>query len=320
MPIEMVEPVDNLEDLVIEDDDIPQFKSVFEGMLASSYPFRYEGELLLRNILGGTPSDPNVIEGWLRTKLGLDKDAEIRNQVMKIMEDRGISQEEATAEVAKNRSLNGFLRARCRDCDETGPLCPIVEHQLYVSGRQLKAGLKEAANIAVASGKLPGRGWGTTNKGLLSFFAEHFFVVEDELLLTDRNEVPVWEPTGVIQHFVHTRFGSALQYQEYVNNARLKFTVMADYYLTPEEWGLIWTTQEFNGLGASRSQGYGRHKVIQWKDTTDPAVNANAKARLAAAKAKKAKEEDDDATPKPVKRTARKAVDPANSHLASSPR
>jgi len=301
-----------------EDDEVPQFKSVFEEMRASSYPFRYEGELLLRNILGGTPSDPNVIEGWLRTKLGLDKAVEIQNQVMKIVDERGITPEEATAEVAKNRSLNGFLRARCRDCDEVGPLCPIEQHQLYVSGRQLKAGLKEAANIAVASGKLPARGWGTTNKGLLSFFAEHFFVIEDELLLTDQRETPVWEPTGVIQHFVHTRFGSALQYQEYVNNARLKFTVMADYYLTDEEWMFIWTTQEFNGLGASRSQGYGRHKVIQWKDTTDLKVVAAAKDKLVRAKAKKMKE-DEAVEAAPAKRVARKAVDPANKQLDRSP-
>lgn len=309
MATQLIEPVDNLETLVTQDDDVPQFHSVFEGMLASSYPFRYEGELLLRNILGGVPSDPNVIEGWLRTKLGLDKETEIRNQVMKIVEERGISQDEAAAEVAKNRSLNGFLRARCRDCPETGSLCSIAEHQLYVSGRQLKAGLKEAANIAVASGKLPARGWGTTNKGLLSFFAEHFFVVEDELLLTDQHEVPVWEPTGVLQHFVHTRFGSALQYQEYVNNARLKFTVMADYYLTDMEWGLIWTTQEFNGLGASRSQGYGRHKVIQWQDKTAPAVVASAKEKLARAKlateSKKLKEEDAARTVTPKKRAPR---------------
>lgn len=286
-----------------EDDEVPQFKSVFEEMRASSYPFRYEGELFLRNILGGTPSDPNVIEGWLRTKLGLDKEVQIRDQVMKIVQERGITQDEAAAEVAKNRSLNGFLRVRCGDCPEVGNLCQVRPHQLLVSGRQLKAGLKEAANIAVASGKMPARGWGTTNKGLLSFFAEHFFVIEDELLLEAKNEDQVVEPTGVIQHFVHTRFGSALQYQEYVNNARLKFTVMADYYLTDEEWMFIWTTQEFNGLGASRSQGYGRHQVIQWKETTDPKIVAAAKDKLARAKAKKMKEDEAvEAAPAPKRR------------------
>jgi hypothetical protein len=275
---------------------IPQFTSVFEGLRASSFPFRYEGELGLQNVLGGTPSDQRVIDGWMRTKIGLDKDEDIKRQVQAVMAARDVSMEEAAADVAKNRSLNGFLRARCPKCptDITEPLCEDGQHQLMLSGRQLKACLKEAASVAVAADKIARRGWGTTNKGLLGFFAEHLFIVEDELFLNDVDGNPVYEPTGTLQHFVHTRFGSAIQYQEFVRGARFEFTTISDFDFSAKDWGMIWTTAELEGLGASRSQGYGRFSVIKWKDTTLPAVRAKAKERAASAATKAVKAKADD--------------------------
>ncbi len=44
------------------------------------------------------------------------------------------------------------------------------EHGLFVEGRQLKAGIKEAASVARAAGKLPAK-FGLTNKGILAYIA-----------------------------------------------------------------------------------------------------------------------------------------------------
>jgi hypothetical protein len=222
-------------------------KSAFARFEAQAWPYRFAGSLVVGTIAGGTPTDPNVAEGWLRTKLG-SKDDLLREQVAETMAERGVSAEEATKLVDQHKHLNGFKRDS--------------EKGLYIEGRQLKAALKEAASCAVASGKLKGRGWGTTNKGLMSFFAEHVHVVEDRLYLG------VMEASGINQRFVHTFRGTGIQYEEFVTDAEINFTVEADWNFTDEEWAMIWLTGGREGLGASRSQGYGKYVVTRWEPIT----------------------------------------------------
>lgn len=217
--------------------------SVFAKHATKAWPFKFTGTLHVRNIAGGTPSDPKVAEGWLKTKLA-DKDDLIREAVATTMAERGITADEAAAEVDILKHLNGFKR------DDQG---------LYIEGRQLKAALKEAASVAVASGKLNARGWGKTNKGLLSYLAEHVMVVEDRLHLG------VVEATGITQRFVHTWRGTGIQYEEYVEDAKVDFTVITDHDFTDEQWAMIWLTGEQQGIGASRSQGFGRYEVTRWQ-------------------------------------------------------
>ncbi len=218
--------------------------SVFARFEKKNYPIRFEGTLHIGCIAGGTPTDPKVAEGWLKTKLGVDKDDLIREMVATTMVERGVTADEATTIVNQSKHLNGFRR------DENG---------LYIEGRQLKAALKEAASIAVAAGALTARGWGKTNKGLLSYLAEHVFVVEERLHLG------VTEASGIAQRFVHTFRGTGIQYEEYVEDAKVDFTVISDHDFTEKEWAAIWLTGEQQGIGASRSQGYGRYEVTRWE-------------------------------------------------------
>lgn len=67
-----------------------------------------------------------------------------------------------------------------------------------------------------------------------------------------------------MQRFVQTWRGSAIQYEEYVDECAVSFTVASDWEFTDEQWALLWLTAEQNGLGATRSQGYGRFEVTQW--------------------------------------------------------
>jgi hypothetical protein len=113
--------------------------------------------------------------------------------------------------------------------------------------------------VAVAAGKLNARGWGTTNKGLLNFIAEHVMVVEDRLPLG------VTEPTRVMQRFIHTFRGNGIQYDEVVEDAEINFTVIADHSFAEKEWAMIWLTGEQQGVGANRSQGFGRYQVTRWE-------------------------------------------------------
>ena len=217
--------------------------SVFAKFRNDAFPFRFTGTLHIGVIAGGTPTDPKVAEGWLKTKLGIDNEKLIQDMVAETMVERGVTLAEAVEEVNAHKNLNGFKR------DEQG---------LYIEGRQLKAALKEAASIAVAAGKLTQRGWGKTNKGLLSYFAEHVFVVEDRLHLG------VTDASGIAQRFVHTFRGTGIQYEEYVEDAKVDFTVITDHDFSEKEWAAIWLCGEQNGLGASRSQGYGRYEVTRW--------------------------------------------------------
>lgn len=228
---------------------------VFDDFKAEAYPFKFEGQITVGCIAGGTPTDPKVAEGWLRTKLGADKEDDIRAMAAKVMVDRGVTLEEATEVVNAQKHLNGFKK------DKDG---------LFIEGRQLKAAIKEAASIAVAAGKLDARGWGKTNKGLQSYVAEHIFVVEDKLYLGSGTpgkpvEFVHNEPTGVSQRFVHTFRGSGIQNEEYVEDAIIDFTVITDEDFTKKQWAMLWTAGEQNGIGASRSQGYGRYEVTRWE-------------------------------------------------------
>jgi hypothetical protein len=227
--------------------------SVFAKFVPVAYPYQYKVTLHLARICGGIPSDPSVAEGWIKSKLA-DKDVLLREEVAKVMLERGINADEAAGEVDKNKHLNGFKRTK--------------DGLLYVEGRQVKAMIKESANIRwpypqvwgptglrKVSDAVKGQGRGKVSS---AFFAEHVFVQEDVLTLG------VTEPTDVMQRFVQTWRGSAIQYEEYVDECDISFTVASDWSFTDEQWALLWLTAEQNGLGATRSQGYGRFEVTQW--------------------------------------------------------
>jgi len=219
--------------------------SAFATYTDRAWPHRYNATITVRNMAGGVPSDPRVAEGWLKTKLTDNRDDLIRDLVAQTMVERGVTADEATELVDINKHLNGFKRN---------------EHGLYFEGRQLKAAIKEAASIARATEKLKSR-WGSTNKGVLGFVAEHIMVVEDTLNLG------VTEPSRILQSFPkNPRTGqTGIQYTEVIDEATFDFTVISDHKFADEEWAMLWLTGEQQGIGASRSQGFGRYEVTRWE-------------------------------------------------------
>jgi hypothetical protein len=228
--------------------------------------------LLIGTLVGGTPTDKNVAEGWLRSKL-TDTDSLIQEAVAEVMLERTVAgapvtKEEAAKIVDIRKHLNGFKRQRCDNCGPEG-LCDGA-HQLFMEGRHLKAAIKEAASIAMATKRIEAKGWGATRKSLLGFIAEHLFVQDNRLPLWTEGGEPVTEPTGVNQQFVSTFRGSGIKNEEYVEDVVVHFTVVSDYDFTAEDLAQIWVTGEQNGFGASRSQGYGRYEVIRWEPAIPP--------------------------------------------------
>ena len=45
------------------------FGGVFEKFVPQSWPYHYEATLHFQDIAGGVPKDPNVAEGWIRSKV-----------------------------------------------------------------------------------------------------------------------------------------------------------------------------------------------------------------------------------------------------------
>jgi hypothetical protein len=246
--------------------------AIFEAFRNRAWPNQFAGQLQIDSLVGGIPTDPRVAESWLRTKLAGNPDDVIRRKVLETMEERGVDAEQATKIVEELRHLNGFKRLRCDNCpsDDLMRRCQEGRHQLYIEGRQLKAAIKEAASVAGATKKIPLKSWGETRKGLLNFIAEHVCVEQSTLPVFQRESedsdlIACYEPSEINQRFVATWRGTGIQYEEIIHNAVIDFSILTDHPFTEENWAMIWLTGEQQGIGATRSQGYGRYTITKWE-------------------------------------------------------
>jgi hypothetical protein len=224
----------------------------------------YRATLRFRDrIAAGTPSNPKLIEGWLRKNMGVTSDEEIRNLTIQTMIDLGIDPEVFGEDADPNvrfeslQQVSEFIASHANTTvfkrDSSG---------LYIEARAVKAMLKEATNVVFATKERTKR-WGETGKSPRSAAAEWVFVEPDRIHLG------VSEPTGIelsIQH-VSTPQGprSSLSYYEYVERAELIFTVLVlEDRVLPEHWPKIWLWAQKGGLGAKRSQGLGQFEITGW--------------------------------------------------------
>lgn len=216
--------------------------SIFSDKHLAVYGNRKDVLLHVDELHGGIPMDQSKIEGWLASKIGQDKESQIQQLVIETMAELNLDANEALKEVAEKYSLVGFKR---------------IEGDLVIEGRQIKAMIKEAANSRWGK-----RRWGPTNKGTKSFLAEHVFVPERYIGLG------MTEPSGIAQRFISTYRGTGIQYDEYVVDAKVNFTVIYDDIaaaaISDDDWAELWVQAEQLGLGAARSQGYGRFVVEAW--------------------------------------------------------
>jgi len=271
------------------------FKSIGDGL----FSYRYAVEIEVGTLVGGTPTNDKVAEGWIKTKMGLSTDDLIRAEVEKTMDQRGVTPDDAVEKVSRDRHLTGFRRdpstPLSREAQKrattTGFLfggerkiftpeeARLTFGELFIEARTIKAMAKEALMIAVGAGHIDALKWGKTNKAAKGFFAEHLFVEEENVYLG------ITEPDEIAQGFVHTWRGTGLKLEERANNVRLRFTFIADFDFNKrmkDFFGILMSTAEKNGLGASRSQGYGRFSTVRFEQIeSDPATTKRANARVA---------------------------------------
>ena len=150
--------------------------SIFSDQKASLFR-TYRAEIQFRDrAVGATPSNPKLIEGWLRSKMGLTRGDEIRELTAKTLVDLGLyttedaqeldttfdSLSQAADAIAKKSQTQMFKR------DSEG---------LYLEDRIVKAMLREVISILFPYQAPNNAGkWGPTKKAARSFFVERVFV------------------------------------------------------------------------------------------------------------------------------------------------
>lgn len=240
---------------------------IFDQYQAEAWPITFKCKIRVGLLSGGIPMDPAVVKSWCRSKLrDTRSDTEIAQIIAQTMADMGCSEDEAVDKAVEKGLLAGMNSFKF---DDNG---------LFIEGRMVKAAVKEAVSCAAAADKIEMRGWGKTKKFLTNFLPEHVFVDEETLYIM-RDGEHVKEPDGKNQKFIHTFRGDSIGYEHYVKNAEISFTVKTDYPFSKRDWAIIWLTGERQGVGASRSQGYGTYEVIEWECVEDKLADKKAAAR-----------------------------------------
>lgn len=227
---------------------------------------RYRCRLQFRSrVVGGTPSNARMIEGWIRTKMGVTQEAEVRALTKQTLIDLGVDPEvfdddadedvrfetlqQASEMLAKHSNTTMFKR------DTDG---------LYLEGRVVKAMLKETVNVLFAGTDPWGKHGSYRGKGARNATAEWVFIADDHISLGVR------EPSGVDLSIGHISGPqgkrSTLSYYEYVDGATIQFDVLVlKDRVEVKHWPEIWRYCQESGLGAKRSQGMGQFDVLAWE-------------------------------------------------------
>lgn len=211
---------------------------------------------VLDKMVGGIPSSPSVIKGWLKTRLELG-DRALQEVVDATLKERFPDRQPTTDELADavmeagvEVSVNGFKRD-----GNSG--------ELVYEGRCMKAAIKEWANSAYPGTDWPGKSKVASGfkKGLMNTLAERVFVPETFIGLG------VKEPSGVEERIKHIKTPqgpkSAINTVEYVEHPLLEFTVRVhDDFLPIEAWARIWERGEEIGIGADRGRSDGKFELL----------------------------------------------------------
>lgn len=224
--------------------------SLWEQHQSSGWnPFKtYRVEIEVECLVGGKPATTEMVEAWVSATCKKKSDDE-RQRIV----EAHLEQLDETTDEVKDKQSNVFGR---------------VNGQLVIEGRQLKAMLKEAANIIkdVAPGRL-NRKTGKEEKGIHNFrskMADQVFVTEETIPL-DRTE-----PDEINERPIHVMTAqgprSSIKRTERVLGARIAFTVKRRYGAgegVPEKALLaVLDYAQSIGLGAERSLGRGKFRVL----------------------------------------------------------
>lgn len=222
-------------------------------------PFdEYRVKIKIGTIAGGTPKHKDLLKGWINATNKELSDEERAKLVEATAEELPDLSEEKEA-----KSWVGFKS------DDDG---------LYIDGRQLKAMLKESANIIkkiapsrVDKKKNP-KGIGIT--AFKSKVADHVFVVERKVHLKRDGEF-IKEADVLDERPIHVMTAqgprSSIKRTDLVHGATVEFTIrrVDDIAVTEKALYAILSYCQYVGLGADRSQGMGTFKVVEMEKSKE---------------------------------------------------
>jgi hypothetical protein len=227
---------------------------------------RYEATLTFTGrLVGGSPGDPELVEGWLKANLGISDEDQLREWTRRhLAEVTGIDPSTATDEEI-NQALESHAREKKAQVFKRTP-----DGHPYVEGRHIKAMLKEATNIAFPQGEFKwGRYQGRTGntvggKAPKSYLAERVWVPEQPYVVADDSDGFDLAIGHLKDWRGETR--STIGYYEYCTRPVFSFTLeVLDDCIEHGQWRRIFQTAERNGFGARRSQGAGDFVVTGWE-------------------------------------------------------
>ena len=211
----------------------------------------YMVELKIRErICGGIPISEDQIEGWLRGRGLLPKEAATRAK--KIREEVG---EEKYIEEESKSQWTTFKKD---------------EHGIYLEPRQIRALIKESAFILELTKNVRG----------LRQRLQHGLVIKPDRIYLQRDGKNITEVDGQAEGPIHVMGPqgprTALKRQDYVLAPTIKFQIRVvtpmdeeeTKYLTSERLRAVFEWAEDGiGLGASRSQDEGKFDIIRFIKT-----------------------------------------------------
>lgn len=241
--------------------DLPP--SVFARSASKTWAHRWHVEIEVGTLLAGTPGDPKVVEGYLRSKLR-GKSDEAKAAFIDAMAQKVVVEIEesmpAGADDEKRAEL--VIEEVARRGGEIFKRDPRRDGEIFEEGRKVAAMLKEAASQQWPNAR-SGRPE-VMSRNAKQWWPEHVYVVEDRIHLGR------FEVDDMLRRVVHTtdRFGepqSGFAMHEVIYGARLAFTIASDADLPIEAWELIFNRAEVGGFGAARSMGYGRFSTVAFE-------------------------------------------------------
>jgi hypothetical protein len=215
----------------------------------------YRIRLVFRDrVMGGYPKNPKLIASWIKARTGHDDDI-TRQQV------------EAANEAMEMQAIE----------DSTWTGFPSDANGLYLETRALKAAWRESLSVLQIFVKKTG------SKQIY----QHAFFVEGEQH-QDRVYLGRMEPDGDLERAIHpsTPQGkrSALKRTDFVERAEITYLLKVldtasqeKRHLGMSELRKALALMQDNGLGADRSQGFGKFDVVELEQICDSKSKGNRK-------------------------------------------
>jgi hypothetical protein len=230
--------------------------------------------VFLDRLVGGTPKDPKLVQGWLRKGMGLSDEQELRERTRQTLLELVGDDDETRKALTEAETMEQIIEASERLAAElqTQGFKRNENGDPYIEGRQVKAGIKESVNVLFAKEK-----WGRTGKGPKNYTAERVFIDTDKIVVGTAEDVSVDLAVGHITGPNGPQ--STIGYFEFVTAPVVSFEVLqlvsnghsVENALDLETFGKVWAHMQHNGLGAMRSQGFGRFVVTKFETVSTPA-------------------------------------------------